>query len=522
MTQVSGKSSSAPKVRLAEVVAALSLATDLGTGHPLERSMHACLLATHFGASLGLDEETLRVIYYVSLLRWVGCTADSSRAELFGDEIALGPQIDSVELWNPAEMLDFLRRTVGRGEPAERRERKVNEVMATGIHRSQVAAVAHCEVAQNIAGRLGFDPAVLAALGQLFERWDGGGVPGRVQGEGLHIAVRVMHIAMDSELFYRLGGSETALAVLRRRSGGFYDPKLTERFCREAPVLFHLFEGGSAWERLLAAEPGKRMDLSALQFDEALGAMADFTDIRSPTTLGHSRAVADLAEGAAGCLGLPAEDTLAARQAGLIHDLGMTSLPMLLCEKASPLTEGEWERVRLHPYFTERILARPLALAHIGQLGALHHERLDRSGYHRGLPGELLPPVARIIAAADMYRALVEPRPHRAALRPEAAASQLRAEVRAGRLDGEAVRAVLETAGHRVGTRRQQVAGLTDREIEVLRLLARSQTNKQISEQLTISMNTVDAHIRHIYTKIGVSTRAAAALFAIQHQIVGN
>jgi HD-GYP domain-containing protein (c-di-GMP phosphodiesterase class II) len=484
--------------------------------------MRACLLATHFGESLGLDEETLRTIYYVSLLRWVGCTADSSRAELFSDEIALGPQIDSVELWNPAEMLDFLRRVVGQGESPQRREQKVNEVLATGIHRSQVAAVAHCEVAQNIAARMGFNQSVLEALGQLFERWDGGGVPGQVQGEGLHIAVRVMHIAMDAELFHRLGGNETALAVIRRRSAGFYDPNLAERFCRGAPLLFHLLEGGSAWNRLLATEPGKRIDLSAAQFDEALGAMADFTDIRSPTTFGHSRVVAELAQGAARCLGLSAEDVLAARQAGLVHDLGMTSLPMLLCEKAGPLTEGEWERVRLHPYYTERILARPLALAHIGQLGALHHERLDRSGYHRGLPDSLLPPIARILAVADMYRALIEPRPHRSALSPEAAADQLRGEVRAGRLDSEAVSAVLEAAGHRVRARREQVAGLTDRELEVLRLLAGSQTNKQIAEQLTLSMNTVDSHIRHIYAKIGVSTRAAAALFAIQHHIVGN
>lgn len=509
-------------MRLAEVVAALSLATDLGTGHPLERAMHACLLATQFGKALGLDEQTLREIYYVSLLRWVGCTADSSRAELFGDEITLGPQIDSVELWNPTEMLDFIRRTVGHGEPPQIRQQKLDRVLETGIQRSQVAAVAHCEVAQNIAGRVGFDGSVLEALGQLFERWDGGGVPGQVRGEGLKIAVRVMHIAMDAVLFCRLGGNERALAVIRHRSGGFYDPALADRFCREAPDLFRLLDGPSAWEALLAAEPGEQTCLSVEQFDQALAAIADFTDLRSPTTLGHSRMVADLAEGAARRLGLSSDDILTARRAGYVHDVGMTSLPMLLCEKDGPLTDGEWERVRLHSYYTERIFARPQALAHIGQLAALHHERLDRSGYHRGLPGTLLPPIARIIAVADMYRALVEPRPHRAAFTPQAAADQLRAEVKAGRLDGEAVNAVLDTAGHRVHTRHKLIADLTDREMDVLRLLARSQTNKQIAEQLTISMNTVDAHIRHIYAKIGVSTRAAAALFAMQHNLVEN
>jgi HD-GYP domain-containing protein (c-di-GMP phosphodiesterase class II) len=310
------------------------------------------------------------------------------------------------------------------------------------------------------------------------------------------------------------------LTVVHRRAGGFYDPDIAERFCQEAPELFRALHEISAWEALLAAEPGKQTYLSATHFEDALGAMADFTDLRSPTTLGHSRVVAELAEGTARCLGLPPDEILTARRAGFVHDLGMTSLPMLLCEKSGPLTEGEWERLRLHTYYTERILTRPQALSRIGQLAALHHERLDRSGYHRGLPGALLPPVARIIAATDMYRAMIEPRAHRAAFTTQAAADQLRAEVNAGRLDGDVVRAVLEAAGHRVRARRRLVAGLTEREIEVLRLLARSQTNKQIAAQLTISMNTVDHHIRNIYAKIGVSTRAAATLFAMQHHLV--
>ncbi|GAB4578028.1 MAG: 3'3'-cGAMP-specific phosphodiesterase [Anaerolineales bacterium] len=501
-------------LRLAELVAALSLATDLGTGHPLERSLRACLLATHFGATLGLDTSTLREIYYITLLRWVGCTADSHRAEIFGDEIALGPQIDSVELWNPQEMLAFLQRVI--------ETQRLNEILATGIQRSQVAAVAHCEVAQNIAARLGFGTPMLDALGQIFERWDGGGVPGQVKGEGLSVAVRVMHLAMDAELFYRLGGRETAENVLRRRAGGFYDPALAARFCQEFPRLIPFLEEPFAWDAVLACEPGAPAVLPEANLDEALCAIADFTDLRSPNTLGHSRAVAELAEGAARQLGLPQTEIDALRRAGYVHDVGMTSLPMLMCEKPGPLTVGEWERVRLHPYYTERILARPRALARIAELATLHHERLDRSGYHRGLPGTLLPPAARILAVADVYRALIEPRPHRPAFAPDQAAGHLRAEVMAGRLDGEAARAVLEAAGHSGSSSPRQVAGLTEREIEVLQLVARSQTNKQIAEQLTVSAHTVDAHIRHIYNKIGVSSRAAATMFAMQNHLVGN
>ena len=507
-------------LRLAEIVAALSQATDLGTGHPLERSLRACLLAVHFGSTLGLDTAVLRDLYYVTLLRWVGCTADTHRAELFGDEITLGPQIDSVELWNLPEMLAFLQQVIGQGEPLSVREQKLNQALATGVQRSQAAAIAHCEVAQNIANRLGFGSTVLRALGQIFERWDGQGVPGLVQGEALSLVVRIMHLTMDAELFYRLGGETAVLSVVQRRAGGFYDPALARRFCQEAPGLLRRLRGASVWEAALAAEPGEPQCLAEEQVDDALQAIADFTDLRSPYRLGHSPAVAQLAEAAAGYLGLPATEVLTVRRAGYVHDVGMTALPLLLCEKAGPLSAAEWERVRLHPYYTERILARAQALSRYGEVAALHHERLDRSGYHRGLPGSLLSPSARVLAAANAYRSLTESRPYRDALEPGAAADALRREVRTGRLDGDAVNAVLTAAGHRVPLPRKQVAGLTNRELEVLGLLVRSYTNKQIAQALTLSERTVDHHIRHIYNKIGVSTRAAATMFALQHHLL--
>ena len=504
----------APELRLAEVVAALSLATDLGTGHPLERSLRACLLGLHFGAELGYDTATLTDIYYTALLRWAGCTADTHRAEVFGDEITLGPQIDSVELWNAAEMLAFLQRTLSQPQ-------LLADALATGIERSQRAAVAECEIAQNIAARLGFGPTLHTALGQLFERWDGRGVPGRAQGEAVQPAVRVMHIVMDAELFHRLGGPEAAVDVVRRRAGGFYDPDLAERFCRAAPRLLRLLDTPSAWEAVLAAEPGDRPTLGAAALDEALRAIGDFTDLRSPQRLGHSAAVAQLAEAAARQLGLPAAEVTRARRAALVQDVGLAGLPKRLGEHPGPLTESEWERLRLHPYYAERILARPRALAGLSAPAGQHHERLDGSGYHRGVSAAQLSPVARVLAAADVWRALGEPRPHRPAFAPEAAALALRREVTAGRLDGDAVNAVLAAAGQPVGrAARTQVAGLTNREVEVLRLVALGHSNKQIAAALTVSAATVDHHIRHIYAKLGVATRPAATMFALQHHLV--
>ena len=116
-----------------------------------------------------------------------------------------------------------------------------------------------------------------------------------------------------------------------------------------------------------------------------------------------------------------------------MHDLGRSGVPNTIWDKPGPLTDVERERVRLHPYYTERVLARPESLAALGAIAVCHHERLDASGYHRSLPGSALSPAARILAAADVYHALTEARPHREAFAPEAAAAELRGEVRAGR-----------------------------------------------------------------------------------------
>jgi HD-GYP domain-containing protein (c-di-GMP phosphodiesterase class II) len=207
----------------------------------------------------------------------------------------------------------------------------------------------------------------------------------------------------------------------------------------------------------------------------------------------------------------------------LLHDIGRVGISAAIWGKPGPLTEQEWERVRMHTYNTERVLNRSSALAPLASIASLHHERLDGSGYHRGLPASLLPPAARILAAADAYHAMTEPRPHRAPLSPEAAMEALQTEVRGGRLDGDAAASVLAAAGHQMrSARRQLVAGLSEREVEVLRLLARGNTIKQMARLLYVSDKTVDNHVQHIYTKIGVSTRAGATLFAMEHDLLAG
>jgi HD-GYP domain-containing protein (c-di-GMP phosphodiesterase class II) len=378
-----------------------------------------------------------------------------------------------------------------------------------------------CEVAQRLAERLGFGESISVALGQVFERWAGKGVPGKVKGENIALSIRVVTLAQDAITFHRLEGVEAAVKMARERKGTLYDPHIVEYFCRQASQLLVGLEEEPSWEIVLSLEPGVRTRLSGEQFDNACRAIADFADIKSPYTLGHSVGVAELAAKAAHRCGLPEADMLTIRRAGLLHDIGRVGVSAGIWGKPGPLSEREWERVRMHPYYTERVLARPGVLARLGSLAAIHHERLDGSGYYRGLHGNVLSPAARILAAADVYHAMIEPRPHRPSLLPEIAAEQLQREVRAGRLDGEAVSQVLVAAGHAVqSSRHELVAGLSAREVEVLRLVARGYTIKQIAEILTLSRKTVDNHIQHIYNKIGVSTRAGATLFAMEQDLL--
>ncbi len=249
-------------------------------------------------------------------------------------------------------------------------------------------------------------------------------------------------------------------------------------------------------------------------------AIADFTDLKSPWTIGHSRGVADLAGAAALEYGLSAADATRVRRAGLVHDLGRLGVSNAIWDKPGALTAAELERVRLHPYLTERMLASSSALAPLGAIAVQHHERLDGSGYPQGLRGDALTPAGRVLAAADAYHAMTEPRPHRPALAAEAAAAELRRGVRSSLFEGNAADAVLRAAGHAVKRRREFPAGLTRREVEVLKLLVRGLSNKEIAEELVISRKTAGSHVEHIYAKIGVSNRARASLFAMQHGLI--
>ena len=507
-------------VRLAELVAALSLGIDLGFGQPMEHVLRQCLIALRTAERAGLDDEARAVVYYTALLVNVGCHTDAhEQARWFGDDIALKSAKYDYELGSPRSMAATMRK-LGAGNPPLHRFRIGLEFAVSG-HRGMDDMISqHAAMARTLAEELELSDEVLDALGAAYEQWNGKGWPGVLQGDDIPLASRLAQLAEYVEVAHRVGGVDAATALAQKRSGTQFDPALAELLRENADSILADLDSVGTWDAVIGAEPALAVVLAGDRFDAALEAVANFVDLKSPYTSGHSRAVAGLAAEAAVQLGLPEEEVRTLRRAGLVHDFGRLGVSNAIWDKRGPLGAGEWERVRTHPYLTERMLHGSDALAPLGAVAVQHCERLDGSGYPRGLSGNAISRPARILGAADAYQAMREPRSYRAERTADEAAAALRAAATAGRLDVEAVDAVLAAAGHRVQRRREGPAGLTPREVEVLRLLARGLSNKEIAARLVISPKTAGNHIEHIYAKIDASSRATASLFAMQHGLL--
>ena len=483
-------------VRLAELLAALSLATDLGMGQPSGHAVQTCLLSVRLARDLQLPDDQVSDVFYVALLRYVGCTADASEvARLAGDEIGLAQAV------GPYVMGDATDRVSHTAVP------NPEQAMAT-------AMAIHCEAAGMLGSRLALGERVTAALGHGFERWDGKGHPSGLASDEVPLPIRISVLARDVLLWQRLGGSAAARDIVSRRRGRAYDPQVVDAYLRSADNIADI-----AWEDFLATEPCPRR-IAADELDRLLEVFADFADLKIPYALGHSRRVSELAAGAGQVLGMDADQISALRRSGLLHDLGRCGVSSSIWEKPGPLSQDDWERVRLHPYFTERILRRCSPLANLASIAGSHHERLNGTGYHRGLGAAGLNESARVMAAADAYASLREPRPHRPANSSAASLKRLQAEVESGALAASAVRAVVAAAEEEPPSAVRWPDQLSDREIEVLRLAVHGLTIRQVSNRLGIAPKTVDRHLQNSYAKIGVSSRAGAALYALQHGLL--
>jgi HD-GYP domain-containing protein (c-di-GMP phosphodiesterase class II) len=508
-------------VRLAELVALLSLGTDLGLGQPMEHMIRACLIALRLGDRLGLSESERGVVYYSGLLAWVGCHTDAyEQAKWFGDDTALKRDAHyRYDMGKVGPVISFMLKHVGGPERSLLTRTRVGAASGEWLRAMRSLAENHYRATDELVQRLGLSEDVRASLRQTYERWDGKGAYG-MKGDEIALSSRLINLADVVEVFGRSGGVEAAMLVASERSGTQFDPELVDAFCEQAPMVLTELDEAPSWEAVIGAEPCLERELAGAELDEALEAIGEFAELKSPWVMGHVNAVKELVTGAARSFGLPEADAAELRRAACVYDLGRLGVPNTIWDKPGPLTQSELERVRLHPYLSQRMLAFSPVLARLGDIAVQHHERLDGSGYPRGLSADQIATSARLLGAADAYQAMCELRPQRLAYTPQEAAAELRREVTAGRLDGEAADSVLRAAGHRVRRRRQWPAGLTTREVEVLRLLARGLSNKQIAQQLVISPKTAGSHVEHIYRKIDASNRAQASLFAMRHGLM--
>jgi HD-GYP domain-containing protein (c-di-GMP phosphodiesterase class II) len=510
-------------LRLADLLGGLSIVADLGFGLPAEEAMRSCLIGTALARKLGVAEQQVADTFYTSLLVHIGCTAFSHEtAAVFGDE---HQNTRAVARTNFADARDVLTRFVPeatRGMPGWARARAATFIVTRGNAFGRRYETASCEVARATARRIALGDDVQRSVYEVHEWWNGKGAPRGLRGEEIALPARIARVAAEAARFSNIGGAELAAGAVRRRSGAVLDPSIVQAFVASAHALLAEATAGDPRKRILEVEPEPVVQRDRRELSQVGEAFGDLADLKTPFTHGHSKEVARLARAAAERLRVDTWTTSRLQVAALLHDLGRVGVSNGIWEKPGPLTTAEWEQVRMHPYQSERILKTSGALEPMAPLAGMHHERLDGSGYHRGCAARDIPVAARILAAADAFQAMTQRRPHRAAMSSDQAADQLAKASRGGRLDTDAVAAVLDVAGQRAAGRRPDLrpAGLSEREIEVLRLVAEGCSNRRIAQRLYISPRTAEHHVQHIYTKLGVSSRAAAALFALEHDLL--
>jgi HD-GYP domain-containing protein (c-di-GMP phosphodiesterase class II) len=509
-------------LRLADPLVGLSTMADLGFALPAGESMRACALGTALARRLDLPEAEVHAVFYTALLQHLGCTGFAHEtAAVFGDEMAMNAAAARTNFASGKDLLATFLPELTRGQGPARRLRLTAATVASGPSFGDRFGTAVCEVGSATARRLGLPQQVQRSIYHVQEWWNGKGAPTGLAGDDIPLAARVATLAAVASLFDGIGGPDLAASAVSSRAGGILDPHLAARFVHEATALLDELNAGDARDLVLATEPTPHAIISDSHLLEAAAAFGDLADLKTPHTHGHSGGVAALAEMAGRGLGLPATDVRHLRLAALLHDLGRVAVSNAVWEQPRAIRSDEWEQVRLHPYYSERILTGSEALRPVARWAGMHHERLDGSGYHRGCGSADLPMPVRILAAADAFQAMTQPRPHRPAIPVERAAAHLREQVGDGCLDPDAAEAVLSAAGQqRPRVRRTWPAGLSDREVEVLGLVAQGCANKEIARRLVISRRTAEHHVQHIYTKIGVSSRAAAALFAMEHHLL--
>jgi len=484
--------------------------------------MRACTLGMKMANELRLSTAEQAELYYSFLLMHSGCTVLSLglAPAIQGDELAAIGDGALRDDSNLLDTLDWMRRFVSPDAPLHTRTLNMISMLLHSRDAGDHLRGA-CEVAVRVAQRLGMPQGVQEAVRHYLERWDGKG-PYGMAGSAIPQNARLLQLALKVEAAFTARGRGGAEAMALAQKGKLFDPQMIDVFLDVArnPSLWDTLAQEDLWQVVLDLEPDSPYrEMNETRLDDVAFAVADFVDLKTPLTVGHSRESARIAESLARRMGLAPSEITHIRRAALVHDLGLVALPGNILRKQGPLSAADTEKLRLHPYYTERVLSRVPALSAVAAIAGKHHERLNGSGYHRGLSGNELPLSACILALVEEFQERVQAQPGRD---PKDAIKSLKPDV--GALFSpdcfEALAQELGVAAPKPPRRRKWPAGLTDREIEVLRLLATGASNRQIAQELFVSEKTVAHHLEHIYNKIGISSRAAAVFFVMEQELI--
>jgi HD-GYP domain-containing protein (c-di-GMP phosphodiesterase class II)/DNA-binding CsgD family transcriptional regulator len=512
-------------IRLAELLGAFSFASDLGRGQPMGHVLRTCQIAMALADTLKLPERDLPDIYFTALLVHAGCTAGASEfaAFLAGDELKAQKDLCLCDPANFLDVLSCLRRNVAPGRPLPKRLARMLQVMAQGDNTFNDIFAGSSEVGARIAARMGMSEKTCSSLYNICETWNGKG-PHRLKGGAIPLPSRLVNAAMIVEVFHSEHGVEAVRAAALSRKDRLFDPDIVAAIVKlvdDEPFWLGLADE-ETWDTVLALEPLPHRYVDDSSLDALLLSFADLADLKTSNLVARSRRASTFSAAVAARLRLGDEEQVLARRAALVQDIGLVAVPSLLLSPGRRLTEAENERVRLHPYYTERILSRSSALEPIGRIAAMHHERLDGSGYHKGLQGSQIPVTARILMIVNAYLEIVD---GSTTTSSDHAIHQLANE--SGKtMDADCLRALANEVGGsahlpRPQPKRSFPSGLTERELEVLGLIARGYSVKECAEQLVLSNHTVRHHLENIYGKTGVTSRAGAVLYAVDNNLIG-
>jgi HD-GYP domain-containing protein (c-di-GMP phosphodiesterase class II) len=470
-------------------------------GQPIDHSPRTALLASRLAKLVAGGTAASACGSALGLIRWAGCTANAQGfADLFGDDIT--GRAAWIEGQNPFHNRPSL------SEPLEAYTRPL--------------AQAHCEATVEMARQLGLVPAVSAGALDLFERWDGSGIPAGRRGEEIHLLAQIVALCGDLEIYSRVFGLAKALQLIETQAGRHYDPALARLGLKHAPAWLAQIAELDAWPAA-AAEASDAMSGTAADLDAFAALLGDYADLKLPSDFLNSRKVAEIAALTASILGFEPQAERRLARAALLHGLGRVAVPNATLERKGPLSEADEEHIRLIPHWTERILKRASIFEGEASLACRAFERLDGSGYPRGLGASNLDGASRALQACVFV--VTASRLARVGKDAPTASDQIAREVASGRLDADSVSAVMTACGMPrrslpSQTMASSLQAVTQREREVLGHLARGSSNKEIAQKLGISPSTAGTHVENLYRKLGVSTRAAAALIASKWGLV--